>query len=112
MLANGDFARGLDRWIFTDDSHVSWRMLNQYLMAWFETGALGLAAFCLLAGVAIVGGIRALGRGVMAASAVVGGVTSFMVSSLFDNVLEAPRLALLFFLVSWCGLLQWQSGRQ
>jgi hypothetical protein len=112
MLANGDFARGLDRWIFTDDSHVSWRMLNQYLMAWFETGALGLTAFCLLAGVAIVGGIRALGRGVMAASAVVGGVTSFMVSSLFDNVLEAPRLALLFFLVSWCGLLQWQSGRQ
>ena len=38
LLANGDFADGLDRWIFTDDSHVSWRMLNQYLMLFFETG--------------------------------------------------------------------------
>ena len=56
LLVNGDFRHGLDRWIFTDDSHVSWRMLSQYLMLWFETGILGLAAFAAVSGVALPAG--------------------------------------------------------
>jgi hypothetical protein len=109
LLVNGDFRRGLDRWIFTDDSHVSWRMLNQYLMLWFETGILGLAAFAALSGLAMAGGIRSLRLGVVAGGAVAGAVVGFLVSGLFDNVLEAPRLATLFFLVCCCGLIQWQG---
>jgi hypothetical protein len=111
LLANGDFTRGLDRWIFTDDSHVSWRMLNQYLMLWFETGALGVAAFLALGGLAVAGGIRATWRGAVTGAAVAGSVVGFMVSGLFDNVLEAPRLATLFFLVCLCGLVQWEDRR-
>jgi O-antigen ligase len=109
MLVNGDFRRGLDRWIFTDDSHVSWRMLNQYLMLWFETGILGLAAYGAVSGLALAGGMRALRGGAVTGAAVTGAVAGFLVSGLFDNVLEAPRLALLFFLVCWCGLLQWDA---
>jgi O-antigen ligase len=112
MLVNGDFAHGLDRWIFTDDSHVSWRMLSQYLMLWFETGALGLAAFIALCGLAMAGGVRAVGGGVVTGAAVAGAVAGFMVSGLFDNVLEAPRVATLFFLVCWCGLMQWEAAGQ
>ncbi|MDR3533265.1 MAG: hypothetical protein P4L90_22240 [Rhodopila sp.] len=110
MLVNGDFGHGLDRWIFTDDSHVSWRMLNQYLMLFFETGILGLMAFAALAGLALAGGVRALRGGALAGAVVAGAVAGFMVSGLFDNVLEAPRLATLFFLVCWCGLIQWEAG--
>ena len=112
LLANGDFTHGLDRWIFTDDSHVSWRMLNQYLMLWFETGTLGVAAFLAFAGVAVAGGVRATMRGAVTGSAVAGSVVGFLVSGLFDNVLEAPRLATLFFLVCLCGLVQWEDRRQ
>ena len=43
---------GSTRWFFTDDNHAIWRMENQYLMSFFETGALGLAAFLLFAGAA------------------------------------------------------------
>jgi hypothetical protein len=114
LLANGAFAHDLDRWIFTDDSHVSWRMLNQYLMLFFETGIMGLAAFLALAGVAIAGGVRALKGGSLAGAAVAGAVAGFLVSGVSDNILEAPRVATLFFLVCCCGLMQWEarSGRQ
>lgn len=112
VAVNGDFAFGLDRWIFTDDSHISWRMLNQYLMLWFETGAFGLAAFLGLAGVAVAGGVRASWRGAVTGAAVAGSVAGFLVSGMFDNVLEAPRLATLFFLVCLCGLVQWEDRRR
>ena len=112
LLANGEFAQGLDRWIFTDDSHVSWRMLNEYLMLWFETGAFGLTAYLALAGLAVAGGLRAAGRTQVAGAAVAGSVVGFLVSGLFDNVLEAPRVATLFFLVCLCGLLQWESRQR
>ena len=110
LLVNGDFAHGLDRWIFTDDSHIAWRMLNQYLMLWFETGILGLAGFAAVSGLALAGGVRALRGGAVTGAAVAGAVAGFLVSGLFDNVLEAPRLATLFFLVCWCGLVQWDAG--
>jgi hypothetical protein len=112
VLINGDFARGLDRWIFTDDSHVSWRMLNQYLMLWFETDIFGVLAFVMLGGVAITGGLRAVADRAVAGAAVVGSITGFLVCCLFDNVLEAPRLATLFFLICCCGLLQWEYRRR
>jgi hypothetical protein len=111
LLANGDFSHGLDRWIFTDDSHISWRMFNQYLMLWFETGALGVAAFLALAGLAVAGGVRATWYGAVTGAAVAGSVVGFLVSGMFDNVLEAPRLATLFFLVCLCGLVQWEDRR-
>jgi O-antigen ligase len=111
MLLNGDFGLGMDRWIFTDDSHISWRMLNEYLMLWFETGLTGVVAFLALAGLAIAGGIRATWYGAVTGAAVAGSVAGFLVSGMFDNVLEAPRLATLFFLVCLCGLVQWEDRR-
>lgn len=108
VLGNAGFEHGLDRWIFTDDSHVSWRMLNQYLMLFFETGAAGLAAFVALCGLGLAGGIRAVRSGDTSGAAVAAAIAGFLVSCLFDNVMEAPRVATLLFLVCWCGLLQWE----
>lgn len=105
LLVNGDFHRGMDRWLFTDDSHVSWRILNQYLMLLFETGVAGLAAYLAVAGLAIAGGVRAAIRCNPIGAAVAGSVVSFPISGLFDNVLEAPRIATLFFLICWAGML-------
>jgi hypothetical protein len=109
LLTNGDFARGLDRWLFTDDSHVSWRILNQYLMLMFETGTLGVAAMLAFSGLAFAGGLRATLKGDPMGAPVMGAVASFLVSCLFDNLFEAPRLATLFFLVCGAGLMLWQQ---
>jgi hypothetical protein len=103
MLANADFTKRLDRWIFTDDSHVQWRMKDVYLMLFFETGIVGVLSYLALAAVAIVGAIR---MGGAAGGALAGSVVSFLISGLFDDVLEAPRIATLFFLVCICALVR------
>ena len=41
ILANGDFSRGTERWYFTDDQHMIWRIENQYLMSFFEGRGVG-----------------------------------------------------------------------
>lgn len=45
----------------------------------------------------------------MAGAPVAGAIAGFLISGLFDNVLEAPRLATLFFLVCWAGLILWEA---
>jgi hypothetical protein len=109
LLANGGFDHGLDRWLFTDDSHVSWRILNQYLMLLFETGILGLLAMLAVCAAAFGGGVRSGLRAQPVGAAVAGSVVTFLISGLFDNVLEAPRLSLLIFLVCGMGLLLWHT---
>jgi hypothetical protein len=105
IVANGNFEHGTERWFFTDDDHLIWRIKDQYLMLLFEQGWLGLAAFLALVGLALV---RALRTGIAAeilAPAIVGSLAAFLVSGLFDSLLEAPRLATLFYLVCFAGLL-------
>ncbi len=111
LISNGRFAEGMSRWLLTDDSHVSWRILNVYLMLLFETGIFGLLAYLGIAGLATAGGIRAALQGDPMGSAIAGSVVSFLVSGLFDHVLEAPRLATLFILICGAGLLAWERGR-
>jgi hypothetical protein len=109
VLVNGDFRHGMDRWTFTDDSHLGWRMKNLYLMLLFETGIFGFVSFGALSALAIGGGMRALRRGEAAGAAVIGSIVSFLVSGLFDNVIEAPRLTVVFLLVAATGLILWED---
>jgi hypothetical protein len=105
VVANGDFHDGTDRWFFTSDQHLAWRIKNFYLALWFDGGVLGVV--CVL--VLIVTSIGTAGRAVVAgnlwAAPVVGGLTAMLLSGVFDNVFEAPRLALLYDLVLMLGLI-------
>jgi hypothetical protein len=105
ILADADFSQGLARWFFTDDNHAIWRIENQYLMSFFETGALGLAAFLLFAGAGLLGACRAIVRGETGAAALAASLAAFLWSSLFDCPLGVPRLAILFTLIAGAGLL-------
>jgi hypothetical protein len=105
VLANAGFTQELDRWLITDDSHVSWRILNVYLMLFFETGLFGLVAYLALSGPAMTAGLTGAMRGTVYGAAITGSVVSFLVSGLFDNVLEAPRIACLFFWICLASLM-------
>ena len=109
ILANGDFSQGTERWYFTDDQHLIWRIKNQYLMSLFEGGALGLASFVLLAGTALTGAVRAMARGDQMAAAVAAALVAFLCSGVFDYLLEVPRLAALFYIIVFCGLTMMQA---
>jgi hypothetical protein len=104
LLVNGNFAHGLERWLPTDDDHKIWRIENQYLMTFFEGGALGLTALLVLAAVAMWRALHAATRGDPAAPALAASLTAVLLSSLFDCPLEVPRLAALFYLVAFAAL--------
>ncbi len=104
LLVNGDFSRGTNRWFFTDDNHWRWRIFNQYLMTFFEGGVLELAAFIGLLGFAVHGAIRAVRRGDAMGAAIVGSLLAFASSCLVDSLLEAPRLASVFYIQCLAGL--------
>jgi hypothetical protein len=104
ILANGDFSHGIERWYFTDDQHLIWRIKNQYLMSLFEGGLLGLLSFILLAAAAVAGAVRAMAQGNLMAAAVAASLFAFLCSSVFDCLLEAPRLSALFYIVAFTGL--------
>ena len=96
---------GIERWYFTDDQHLIWRIHNQYLMSLFEGGLLGLA--CLhccsprLPSLALCARWRSGNR---MAAAVAASLLAFLCSSVFDCLLEAPRLSALFYIVAFTGL--------
>ena len=103
-IANGNFANGMARWIFTDDHHWSWRIFNQYLMTLFELGLIGALAALLLGIAGFMGAVRAISHGDAMAACLAPALAAIAVSFLFDAILEAPRLALLFYLMVGFGL--------
>lgn len=109
MLANGGFTDGLARWFFTADDHLSWRIKDQYLMTLFDNGVLGLLALAALMAACVANILRALARGDAMAAVLLGSITAICASSLFDAVLEAPRLATMIALVAGMALI---TGRQ
>ncbi len=103
-IVNGDFSDGLARWNFTDDHHWSWRIFNQYLMTYFELGVLGVLAALVLVVGSFLGAARGMWLGDPMAACLAPALAALGVSFMFDAILEAPRLALLFYLMLGFGL--------
>jgi VanZ family protein len=104
VLANGDFADGTARWLFTSDYHLDWRIKNLYLATWFDGGVLGLLASMVVVATSMAEACRAVRRGDRWGAPIIGALVALLVSGVFDDVLEAPRLACLYVLVILLGL--------
>ncbi|HXP77335.1 MAG TPA: hypothetical protein VN823_24590 [Stellaceae bacterium] len=104
LVDNGNFASGTQRWYFSDDQHSAWRILDQYLMTLFEEGALGVAVWLLLVGAALVNSWRGIRRGDRMGAMIAASLVAFLCSCVSDAVLEAPRLATVFYLIAFAGL--------
>jgi hypothetical protein len=104
LLANGNFQHGLARWFVTDDDHTVWRIENQYLMTFFEGGALGLAALFAVALAGLGGAGRAIRAGAIMAPAFAAALAAVLASALFDCPLDVPRLGALFYLVAFAAM--------
>lgn len=105
LVANGDFAAGTARWFFTSDFHRLWRILDTPLSVWFEGGVLGTSALSLLVLSALGGAISAIRHGDPMGAPLAGSMLAVLLCGGFDNVFEAPRVALLFDLAAMLGLL-------
>jgi len=111
-VANGDFAAGSARWFSTSDDHLAWHAKSLWLHLLFEQGWLGVVLFAgLLAGAA-----TRLLRGAKAADALapalLAAFAGFLVVGLVDSLLDAPRLALAFYLMALLALLTPHGARR
>lgn len=105
LLLNGDFSRGMAHWFSSSDRHhMPWHIKSLFLNILFDQGGLGLALFFLMiAGVAwrlTVGSAH----GHQLAPVLMGSLAGFLVVGLFDSLLDAPRVATLFYLLLLVGL--------
>ena len=106
VLANGNFSRGTDFWLFAAEKHNPWHIFNFWVHLLFDQGWLGLSAFFLLFANAIVSCCRQLQRGNVFAAVLLSSFSGFMVVGFVDSPFDAPRLTLLFFLLLFLALLR------
>jgi VanZ family protein len=105
LIANGGFERGQDRWFFTSDDHLSWHTKNLWVQLLFEQGWLGMLLFMALTTSALarlVAGMR--GRDAVA-TVLLASLASGLAVGLSDGILDAPRVALLLYLLVLTSLL-------
>ncbi len=105
LLKNGDFGAELAHWFFSSDRHhMPWHIKQMALHVWFEQGLAGLGLLGLMVGLTLVRLSVGRGRGHELAPAVAAGLLGFLVVGLFDSLLDAPRMAFLFYLLTLLGL--------
>lgn len=110
LVRNGDFSQGHDRWFFTTDDAVPWRIENVWLQVYFEQGLLGLIAFSLLVTYALLSVWKEAQLGRCGAYMLLASLVGFLSVGLFGSVLESPRLMLLFYLVLFMIMVTSKSG--
>jgi hypothetical protein len=99
LLANGDFSQGMAQWFFSSDRHhMPWHAKSMAVHLLFEQGLLGLALASLITVAALWRCTLGHARNHALAPALAGALLGFLVVGLFDSLLDAPRVALLF----WC----------
>ncbi|MBN8450684.1 MAG: hypothetical protein J0M13_17110 [Candidatus Accumulibacter sp.] len=100
LLVNGDFEGGMARWFFSSDRHhMPWHMKNMLLHVLFEQGWVGLVLFCGLVLSALWRVSWGNARDHTLSPAIGAAVLGFLVVGLFDSLLDAPRVAFLFYLL-------------
>jgi hypothetical protein len=106
LVANGDFAAGMDRWFFATDSHLPWHTKNVVVQSLFETGWVGLLSLAILLGTALLELARRVFRGEGFPAVVLAAMLALFTVGLFDALFDEPRLGLMLFLFVLLALLR------
>lgn len=105
LLRNGDFSRELAHWFPSSDRHhMPWHMKSLPLHVLFEQGLVGLTLWSALLLLALGRLVAAHAREHPLAPALAGGLLGFLVVGLFDSLVDAPRIAFLFYTLVLLGL--------
>jgi VanZ family protein len=102
LLANGDFARGLQRWTWTTDVDPPWHVHSLPVHVWLEQGWLGATAWALLLLGALGVAAGALWQGQARVPVALAALAGFMAGGLLNTLVDEPRfLWLLLLYVAW-----------
>ncbi|MBA4343082.1 MAG: hypothetical protein C0423_13155 [Methylibium sp.] len=104
-LGNGDFSQGMAQWFFSSDKHhMPWHAKSLAVHLLFEQGLVGLALASTMVLAALWRCSFGRARSHALAPALAGSLLGFLVVGLFDSLIDAPRIGLLFWLVVLLGL--------
>ena len=100
LLVNGDFSRGMARWIpISERYHLPWHIKNIALDLIFDQGIVGLVLFFFLLLAALGRLTWGRARSHPLAPYLFSALVGFIVVGVFDSLLDVPRVAFLFYLV-------------
>jgi hypothetical protein len=106
LLRNGDFERGFDFWFFAVDGHLAWHVKNLWVAIFFEQGLLGVVAFGLLVGYSVLVLVSSIRRGSRVSAVILAAVSALIVVGVLESPLDFPRIALLFYLLLFAGIVR------
>lgn len=108
-VANGDFERGMDRWLpYYDFNHLPWHIKNIWLHFYFEQGALGMIAFAASWMIALAMAWRAAAKGDIFPVGVAAALTGFVAVGTFGSPIDAPRVAWLYYFLFFVLIAQYR----
>jgi len=99
QVRNGRFALSGTHWLVSADNHWPWNIFNLFLEVFFEQGWFGLLSFVLLLGYSMTSLSLQAWRGDRTAAAYVASICGFLIPSIFDSVIDEPRMRLLLMLL-------------
>jgi hypothetical protein len=106
LLRNGDFERGFDFWFFAADGHLAWHVKSLWVAIYFDQGLLGVVAFALLVGYAVAVLASSVRRGSRVSAVILAAVAALIVVGLLESPFDFPRVALLFYLMLFAGIVR------
>lgn len=104
FIDNGDFSDGHSHWFFSTDNHLPWHIKQLWIQLYYEQGALGVIVFTMFAFFVVRQLFRVLLKGDILAAGFASGIMAFLSIGLFASLFDAPRLTLMFLLLSFAGL--------
>ncbi len=113
LIANGDFARGLDRWLFSTNEQQPYQIDSLPVTVLFGQGWFGLFAWALLLAAALSRGVGQAWQGSGQAAVAVAALAAFLASGLLNTLVDEPRfLWLLVVLAWWCCVAEGDTPRR
>jgi O-antigen ligase len=92
-------------WFTTSDRfHLPWHIKNLVLNILFDQGAVGLLLFVMLTAGTLYRLIAGAARAHPLAPFIAAALAGFLLVGLFDSLVDVPRLAFLFYLLTFVGL--------
>lgn len=105
ILANSDFSQGLAHWFMSSDrNHLPWHIKSMPLNVLFDQGWVGIVLFLGLTALSLWRLVWGSAKNHPLAPAIAGAIIGFWIVGLFDSLLDAPRVAFLFYFLLFTAL--------
>ncbi|MBK9234591.1 MAG: hypothetical protein IPO19_00435 [Rhodoferax sp.] len=101
LIANGDFAAGMDRWFFSTDVDPPWHIHSMPVAVLFEQGWFGMLAWGTLIVVAAINGWRSVREGETLSATAWAATGGFLVCASLNTLIDEPRFLALLLILLW-----------